>query len=72
MTSFDFRNLDSGKNWYDVFISRKSIEVGFENYILLDSKVLHKPHSSRSWKHLKYKNPLQYYFLKYWKGLDKI
>lgn len=72
LTSVDFRKLDEDKNWYDVFISRWSIAVGFENYIMLQLKVVHVPHSSRSWKHLKYKNPIKYYFLKYWKGLDKI
>jgi hypothetical protein len=72
LTSIDFRKLDPGKNWYDVYISRKSIEAGFENYIMLQTSVYHKPHSSRSWKHLKYTNPIKYYFLKYWKGLDRI
>lgn len=72
LTSVDFRKLDAGKNWYDVFISRWSIAAGFENYIMMQTKVVHAPHSSRSWKQLKYKNPVKYYFLKYWKGLDKI
>lgn len=72
LTSVDFRKLDDSKHWYDVFISRWSVEAGFENYIMLQAKVVHTPHSSRSWKHLKYKNPIKYYFLKYWKGLDKI
>lgn len=72
LTSVDFRKLDDSKHWYDVFISRWSVEAGFENYIMLQTKVVHTPHSSRSWKHLKYKNPIKYYFLKYWKGLDKI
>ncbi|MDO9553130.1 MAG: glycosyltransferase family 2 protein [Rhodonellum sp.] len=69
---FDFRDLDESKNWYDTFISKKAIELGFENYVLMDAPVLHKPHGSRPWKQLKYKNPLKYYFLKFWKGLDKI
>ena len=40
--------------------------------VLMDAPVWHRPHGSRPWKQLKYKNPLKYYFLKYWKGLDKI
>lgn len=69
---FDFRDLDQTKNWYDTFISKKAIELGFDNYVLMNAPVLHKPHGSRPWKQLKYKNPLNYYFLKFWKGLDKI
>ncbi len=72
LEAFDFKDLDSTKDWYDTFVSKKSIELGFENYILMDVPVLHRPHGSRTWKQLKYKNPLKYYFLKYWKGLDKI
>jgi GT2 family glycosyltransferase len=72
LTSVDFTKLNADKNWYDVFIFRWSLVAGFENYIMLQTKVVHMPHSSRSWKHLKYKNPIKYYFLKYWKGLDKI
>jgi hypothetical protein len=34
--------------------------------------VTHRPHASRPWKQLKYKNPLKYYWLKLTKGLDKI
>lgn len=72
LKKFDFRDLDETKNWYDTFISKKAIELGFENYVLMNAPVLHKPHGSRPWKQLKYKNPLKYYFLKFWKGLDKI
>ena len=72
LKSYDFHCLDSTKNWYDVFISHKSIELGFKNIILMSDKVLHRPHSSRPWKLLKYTNPLKYYWIKYTKGFDKI
>lgn len=72
LEAFDFTELDEAKDWYDTFISKKSIELDFENYVLMDSPVWHRPHASRPWKQLKYTNPLKYYFLKFWKGLDKI
>jgi hypothetical protein len=72
LKSFDFTGLDEAKDWYDTFISKKSIELGFENAVLMNAPVWHRPHASRPWKQLKYSNPLKYYFLKFWKGLDKI
>jgi len=72
LKSYDFTGLDEAKDWYDTFISKKSIELGFENTVLMNAPVWHRPHASRPWKQLKYKNPLKYYFLKFWKGLDKI
>jgi len=72
LKSFDFKDLDDAKDWYDTFISKKSNEMGFENYVLMNTRVLHRPHGSRPWKQLKYTNPLKYYFLKFWKGMDKI
>ncbi len=70
--AYDFGQLDETKNWYDVFISHKSVEIGFRNILQLSNPVLHKPHSSRPWKQLKYTNPLLYYWRKLTKGLDKI
>lgn len=72
MKAFDFGQLDPDKNWYDVTISHKAIECGFQNYVFANLPVWHRPHGSRPWKQLKYKNPLKYYWLKYTKGLDKI
>ena len=72
LKAFDFTKLDEAKDWYDTFISKKAIELGFENYVLMNAPVWHRPHASRPWKQLKYTNPLKYYFLKFWKGLDKI
>lgn len=72
LAAYDFMQLDESKDWYDTFISKKAIEMGYQNYVMMDAPVLHKPHGSRPWKQLKYKNPLKYYFLKFWKGMDKI
>jgi hypothetical protein len=72
LESFDFSELDDAKDWYDTYMSKKSIELGFANYVMMDNPVVHLPHSSRPWKQLKYTNPLKYYFLKFIKGRDKI
>jgi hypothetical protein len=64
--------LDHSKDWYDTFMSKKAVELGFDNYVLMPTPVLHKPHGSRPWKLLKYSNPFKYYILKFWKGRDKI
>ena len=72
LKSFNFNELNPEKNWYDVFISHKSVELGFSNYLLTSLPVLHLPHSSRPWKLLKYSNPLKYYWLKITKKRDKI
>ncbi|UZD22222.1 glycosyltransferase family 2 protein [Algoriphagus halophytocola] len=72
LEAYDFAALDEAKDWYDTFISKKSIELGFKNHVLMNSPVWHRPHASRPWKQLKYSNPLKYYFLKFWKGMDKI
>ena len=72
LRAFDFKGLDEAKDWYDTFISKKSVELGFKNTVLMNAPVWHRPHASRPWKQLKYSNPLKYYFLKFWKGLDKI
>ena len=72
LQSYSFLKLDETKDWYDTFISSKSLELGFENHVLIDVPVLHRPHGSRPWKQLKYSNPLKYYFLKIRKGRDKI
>jgi len=69
---YDFKTLSTEKHWYDVSISRKSIQLGLNNYLLTSVGVLHKPHSSRPWKQLKYQNPIKYYFQKLIKRLDRI
>jgi hypothetical protein len=72
LRAFDFRELDPSKNWYDVFISHKACELGFRNILMLDNPVIHRPHSSRPWKQLKYTNPIKYYWLKLIHGRDRI
>lgn len=72
LKAFDFQALDPEKNWFDVTISHQSQKAGFTNYLFATLPVWHRPHSSRPWKQLKYKNPLKYYWLKFTKGLDKI
>lgn len=72
LQQYDFKLLSSEKHWYDVSISRKSIQLGLSNYIVISLGVLHKPHSSRPWKQLKYRNPIKYYFQKLIKKLDRI
>lgn len=72
LKSYSFLELNESKDWFDVFISRKSIEIGFDNYVLMDVPVLHQPHGSRPWKQLKYTNPIKYYFLKLINKRDKI
>lgn len=72
LKAVDFKSLDPDKNWHDVTISHRSTQAGLTNYLFANLPVLHRPHSSRPWKQLKYKNPLKYYWLKYTKGLDKI
>lgn len=72
LKSFDFNELNPEKSWYDVFISHKSIELGFNNYLITSLPVLHLPHSSRPWKQLKYTNPIKYYWRKFINNKDKI
>jgi len=68
----DFDRLNAEKNWYDVTISHESLAAGLKNYLFTTLPVLHRPHQSRPWKQMKYKNPLKYYWLKLTRGLDKI
>lgn len=69
---FDFSDLSHKKDWYDVFISRQSKKLGFENYLAKNIEVLHLPHSSRPWKNLKYTNPFLYYLRKVFLKRDRI
>lgn len=73
LKSFDFKSLNPDKHWFDVHISHASIDKGLKNYLFCNIPVIHRPHSSRPWKNLKYTNPLKYYFLKYiCRRFDKI
>ncbi len=72
LSLYDFQNLDASKAWYDVTISHTSVSLGLNNILDMSNRVIHRPHSSRPWKQLKYTNPLKYYWLKFTRGLDKI
>lgn len=69
---FDFQHLQEDKDWYDVHISKQSRTMGFENLLVKTLPVLHLPHSSRPWKMEKYKNPVSYYFKKFFLKRDRI
>lgn len=72
LRAYDFEQLNPEKNWYDVHISHMSVKLGFDNILQVTNPVLHKPHSSRPWKQLKYTNPLLYYWRKITQHKDKI
>lgn len=72
LRTYDFGQLDPEKNWYDVFISHTSVQLGFTNILQLSNPVVHMPHSSRPWKQLKYTNPILYYWRKLILRRDKI
>lgn len=72
LKEFDFQELSHKKDWYDVYISRQSKKLGFNNYLSKEIEVLHMPHSSRPWKNLKYTNPVKYYLKKFFLKRDRI
>ena len=72
LSAFSFEELNDTKDWYDTFISKKALALNFSNRVVFDTPVIHKPHSSRPWKLLKYNNPLKYYLEKLLKRRDKI
>ncbi|MFC3198572.1 glycosyltransferase [Parapedobacter deserti] len=72
LREYDFVYLNESKDWFDIFISNQALAMGFKNYLLCDVPVVHRPHGSRPWKQMKYKNPVKYYLLKFLKRRDKI
>lgn len=72
LQQLNFDLLSDKKDWFDVQITKDSRNIGFDNYVLPNVKVLHLPHSSRPWKKLKYTNPVKYYLKKWFLGKDKI
>lgn len=72
LQAYPFSGLDPEKSWYDVTISHMSVHLGFRNLLMLDNPVLHRPHSSRPWKKMKYTNPLRYYWQKITRKRDRI
>jgi hypothetical protein len=78
LISYEFLNkycfdlLPQKKDWFDIFISHQSRNLGFINYLITKNGVLHLPHSSRPWKQLKYTHPIRYYFYKLLHRRDRI
>ncbi len=72
LAKFSFKDLARNKDWFDVYISRQSKKLGFNNYLAKGVEVIHLPHSSRPWKNLKYKNPVLYYMKKLFYNRDRI
>lgn len=72
LRAYPFQQLDPEKNWYDVTITHNSTKLGLRNLLMLDNRVLHRPHSSRPWKKIKYTNPLRYYWQKFTQRRDRI
>lgn len=64
LATFNFDQLNPETTWYDTFISRKSVKLGFRNYLITSLPVTHLPHCDRAWKELKYTNPFKYYWKK--------
>ncbi len=65
-------SLSRKKEWFDIFLSKKARNSGYKNYILLNQKVFHRPHSSRPWKKMKYTHPIRYYLGKFFARRDRI
>jgi len=72
LSAFAFADLDAGKTWFDVPVSRRSVALGFTNYLVTSLPVVHEPHSSRPWKRLKYTNPWRYWWRKLRENRDRI
>ena len=70
--AYDFQQLDPEKSWYDVTLSHLAIQMGYRNILMLNNPVVHRPHSSRPWKQLKYTHPLRYYWQKIIHKRDRI
>ncbi|MDR3652947.1 MAG: glycosyltransferase family 2 protein [Paludibacter sp.] len=64
LTSYNFDILNSERTWHDHFISNKSIELGFKNYLAVSMPVTHLQHSIYPWMHLKKTQPFKYYWKK--------
>lgn len=72
LNTIDFTSLDPKKNWYDAILTKKSLSLGFNNYLFNNLPVLHRPHSSRPWRTIKENNPLKYYWMKYTGAFKKM
>jgi len=64
LAEYNFDALNPDRNWFDAFLSRKSIELGFNNYLQTSARVVHIQHSMYPWKHIKHSQPIKYYWKK--------
>ncbi len=60
LSSFNFDTLNPEKNWFEDYISTKSIELGFKNYLLTSLPVVHFDNGSRQLKILKFLQSLKH------------
>ena len=65
LNSYNFDTLDPDKTWFDVYLSLKSVELGFKNYLLTSYPVVHLRHSIYPWNHIKSSQPVKYYWKKF-------
>jgi hypothetical protein len=64
LNKYNFDTLNPDKSWFDAFISHKSTELEFNNYLLTSMPVVHIQHSLYPWKHIKHTQPIKYYWKK--------
>ena len=64
LATINFDTLNPERTWHDYFITHKSIELGFKNYLVTSLQVIHLQHSIYPWKHLKNSQPMKYYWNK--------
>jgi hypothetical protein len=64
LTSYNFDTLNPESTWFDYFITSKSMELGFKNYLVTSLPVIHLQHSIYPWMHLKHSHPFVYYWKK--------
>ena len=64
LSKYNFDTLNSERTWHDQFISQKSLELGFKNYLMTSLPVIHIQNSIYPWSHLKFSQPFKYYWKK--------
>jgi GT2 family glycosyltransferase len=69
LNSYNFNQLNPDRTWHDYFISHKTLELGYKNYLVTSVPVIHLQHSIYPWMHLKQTQPGKYYWNKI---IDKI
>lgn len=69
LSAYNFNALNPERTWHDHYISHKSNELGFKNYLATSLPVIHLQHSIYPWMHLKQTQPFKYYWNKF---IDKL